>query len=284
MPGLCMKLRGYWRFDALKTLKFKYYLKIDFDCPITHHSFSVRCVPQTDERQKIISHKIHIIPKEFLCENRDSFGNIYYFGKEENAHQLFEVVSEGTVQTGMSQGTKAAPDYRLGMFLKQTEYTEPGSEIKEFFQKLVLPKDGNNLERSLTIMEALRKNFHYVSGKTNINTTAEQAWNMGCGVCQDYAHIMISLCRMAGIQTRYVAGMLIGEGASHAWVEVADHGTWYGIDPTNGTRVLDEHIKISHGRDYKDCLINQGVFTGNAVQSQSISVSVHEMMEGERNT
>lgn len=90
---------------------------------------------------------------------------------------------------------------------------------------------------------------------------------------------MLSLCRMLGIPCRYVAGMLIGEGASHAWVEIADNGVWYGLDPTNGTRVSEEHIKISHGRDYADCLINQGVFTGNAVQRQSVSVSVQEVEE-----
>ena len=95
-------------------------------------------------------------------------------------------------------------------------------------------------------------------------------------MCQDYAHIMISMCRMAGIPCRYVVGMLIGEGLSHAWVEIEDNGMWYGIDPTNGIKVSENHIKISHGRDYGDCLINQGVFTGTAKQIQTVSVSVQE--------
>ena len=85
---------------------------------------------------------------------------------------------------------------------------------------------------------------------------------------------------MAGIQARYAAGMLIGEGLSHAWVEVAQEGRWYGLDPTNGVRVLENHIKISHGRDYGDCLLNQGVFTGTANQQQTVSVTVEEAGEG----
>lgn len=260
----------------MKTLKFRYYLKIEFDCPVTHHSFTVRCMPQTDERQEILSSDIHILPKEFLCANRDSFGNSYFFGRAENPHTLFEVVTEGVVRTGLSEKMKAEESYRLGMFTGQTACTQPGAELKEFYQSLKLSKEENNYRKSIRIMEALRENFTYVPGKTTIETTANEAFKLGCGVCQDYSHIMISLCRMAGIQARYVVGMLIGEGYSHAWVEIADGGDWYGLDPTNGIKVLEDHIKISHGRDYADCVINQGFFTGNPGQKQSVSVSVQE--------
>lgn len=259
----------------MKKLKFRYALRIEFDQPVTQHSFTVRCSPQSDERQTILQQNIHILPKEFLSENRDSFGNIYFFGRTEAAHELFEVVTEGVAQTGLAEGTKAVEEYRLGMFLGQTAYTKPDEELKLFFERMGLP-DGDKLQRSLFIMESIRKEFTYASGITDISTTAAQAWELKKGVCQDYSHIMLSLCRMAGIPCRYVVGMLIGEGLSHAWVEIEDNGMWYGLDPTNGTRVREEHIKISHGRDYEDCLINQGVFTGNAKQMQSVSVSVQE--------
>lgn len=263
----------------MKTLKFRYYLEIDFDCPVTQHSFTVKCMPQSDERQEILTSDIHILPKEFLCENRDSFGNSYFFGRAEHPHTLFEVVTEGVVRTGLREGTRAEEVYKRGMFAGQTRYTEPGEELKNFFNSIKLPEKENDYQKSILIMEALRENFQYVQGKTDTHTTAQEAWKLGCGVCQDYAHIMISLCRMAGIQSRYVVGMLIGEGYSHAWVEVADGNLWYGLDPTNGTRVFEDHIKISHGRDYADCLINQGFFTGKPEQRQNISVSVKEMEE-----
>lgn len=97
-----------------------------------------------------------------------------------------------------------------------------------------------------------------------------------CPVKNIYSHILIAFCHLAQIPARYVVGMLEGEGASHAWVEIYDGGFWYALDPTNNLIVSDSHIKISHGRDYKDCLINQGVFTGNTEQRQEISVHVHE--------
>ncbi|KPM57249.1 transglutaminase [Frankia sp. CcI49] len=62
--------------------------------------------------------------------------------------------------------------------------------------------------------------IEYVSGSTDVGTTAAQALAGGSGVCQDQAHIMIAMCRAVGIPARYVSGHLVGEGASHAWVEV----------------------------------------------------------------
>ena len=96
------------------------------------------------------------------------------------------------------------------------------------------------------------------------------------GVCQDYAHILIALLRMMRIPARYVVGMMIGEGFSHAWVEMEADGRWYGLDPTNDVLVGENYIKISHGRDYNDCIVNKGVFTGMASQKQDISVIVCE--------
>lgn len=263
----------------MKTLRYRYYLKIEFDQPVTQHSFTVRCVPQPDERQQPLEQNISILPKEFLCENRDSFGNTCFFGRAQNPHTLFEVISEGMIRTGLSETTKAGERYRLGMFAPQTDYTRPGEGLTAFFKSLKLPEGAGSVEKSLYLMDALRGSFSYVQGKTDISTTAEHAWQLGCGVCQDYSHIMLSLCRMAGIQARYAAGMLIGEGLSHAWVEIAQDGRWYGLDPTNGISVLEDHIKISHGRDYADCLLNQGVFTGMAKQAQVVSVCVEEVQQ-----
>ena len=62
--------------------------------------------------------------------------------------------------------------------------------------------------------------MRYRPGATNIDTTAARAFGMAQGVCQDYAHVMLCLCRLCGLPARYVSGHLLGEGGSHAWVEV----------------------------------------------------------------
>ena len=260
----------------MKTLQYRYDLKIEFSEPVTNHSFTVKCVPETDERQRILHQDIQIYPKEFLSTNQDSFGNFYFFGKTTKEHALFQVSEEGVVETGHSGSVSCRKGPCPGLCLIQTACTQPGESLKEFFSGISFSDCADDLEKSRRIADEVYRVLHYESGTTSVGTTAETAFAQGCGVCQDYSHIMLSLCRMAGIPCRYVAGMLLGEGESHAWVEVACGGRWYGLDPTNHTDVIEDHIKISHGRDYSDCLINQGVFTGNAHQKQSICVQVTE--------
>ena len=129
-------------------------------------------------------------------------------------------------------------------------------------------------------MECLHRDFSYEKGVTNVDTTAERAWSLGRGVCQDYAHIFIALCHMAGLTARYVTGMMMGEGFSHAWVEVLEDGVWYGYDPTNGCRVGDDYIKIAHGRHADDCMINRGTIKGGGWQIQKVAVRVECLSEG----
>lgn len=258
----------------MENLNFRYYLKIEFSEPVKNHRFTVKCIPQSDERQFIEEKSIQIFPNESLCEGNDSFGNCCIFGNADLPHQLFEVEVSGHAKVGLASYTKARPNYQISIFRYQTEYTKPGNQLNQFFSEIDFDRCDTNLEKSKKIMQNVYKKFSYRKGVTNISTTAEQALELGQGVCQDYSHIMIALCRMANIPARYVVGMLVGEGLSHAWVEIEDNGYWYGLDPTNMLIVNDHHIKISHRRDYKDCTINQGLFIGNAVQQQTISVRV----------
>lgn len=126
-------------------------------------------------------------------------------------------------------------------------------------------------------MNAVYESMQYTKGVTSISTTAEEALSLGQGVCQDYAHILLSLCREEKIPARYVVGLLLGEGESHAWIEAFDGERWRGFDPTNNRLAEEDHIKISHGRDYRDCSINRGVFTGRATQRQTVLVRVTEV-------
>ena len=169
------------------------------------------------------------------------------------------------------------------MYRDQTKITAPGNSIREFYDELKLSEYESSKDKALHIMEMLSEHFHYGQGCTNMETTAEQALSGGTGVCQDYAHIMLSLCRMERIPCRYVAGMMLGEGSSHAWVEVWDENRWIGFDPTNRKMVNGDYIKISNGRDSGDCLVNQGIFTGNVTQTQEISVLVEEVQDGTNN-
>lgn len=71
-------------------------------------------------------------------------------------------------------------------------------------------------------MDVVYHSIRYVQGVTQVTTTAENAAELGMGVCQDYAHIFLALLRKEHVPCRYVVGMMSGEGASHAWVEIFD--------------------------------------------------------------
>ncbi|MDD6208327.1 MAG: transglutaminase family protein [Clostridiales bacterium] len=261
----------------MKHLHFEYYMKLEFDQPVHDHRFTVKCIPQSDERQQIVHLDVDIYPNGFLTENQDSHGNRCIFGFAQKPHRYFSIKVSGRAKTACDNREASGDFYRNAIYRYETWYTRPGPCLQEFAHSFTFSQGATALEKASTWMERLYRTFCYEQGATTVDTTAEQAMELGKGVCQDYAHILISLCRMDQIPARYVVGMLVGEGASHAWVEVFQDGYWYGFDPTNGIRVGEQHVKISSGRDYNDCRINQGLFVGTNGQKQLISVKVEEM-------
>lgn len=265
----------------MKTLLFDYEMKIVFDTPVTEHRFTVRCIPLDSERQQIQRISYSIFPDSTLetgfSQGTDSFGNFCVYGECAKPHEHFRIHVKGEAISGLSEHESAEAPHMLGRFRYPTHYTRPGEKLLAYHRQFTFQESATAMEKCILMMRRLYSDFLYVPGTTDIRTTAEEALVLGKGVCQDYSHILIALCHLERIPARYVVGMLEGEGASHAWVEIYDRGFWYALDPTNNLIVSDSHIKISHGRDYKDCLINHGVFTGQTEQRQEISVSVHEI-------
>ena len=149
--------------------------------------------------------------------------------------------------------------------------------MKEFLNSIEIDSEDSNFDKATSIMKYVNKNIKYIQGVTDINTNTDDVLHLRCGVCQDFAHLMIGLCRLADVPARYVAGLMIGEGATHVWVEIYDDGIWKGLDPTNNNIVNDYYIKLSSGRDYGDCVIDKGSFIGSTSQKQKVYVLVEEI-------
>ncbi|MCD7819981.1 MAG: transglutaminase family protein [Lachnospiraceae bacterium] len=287
----------------MKELLFEYDMSLDFQPPVEEHRFTLKCVPKTDERQLINQLDVEVYPKELLSTDEDSFGNYSIYGYTKGKHDRFFARVHGRARTGLAPWLTAKEEHQIGIFKYQTDYTRPGPAILAFADSLkntctdhfadpalknIADSESNRrnnqnpssaLNQAVFLMHSLYDHFSYVQGVTDIQTTAEQAMALGKGVCQDYSHILLSLCRLRKIPCRYVVGMLIGEGLSHAWVEVCSDGRWYALDPTNNLIVDDQHIKISAGRDYHDCIVSQGVFVGHTTQTQTVAVRVKEANE-----
>lgn len=260
----------------MKQLHFSYDMKICFDAPVREHHFTIKCTPLSDARQRIENLNVSILPNSFLSEDMDSYGNHCIYGYEKGEHTLFSIHAEGDAVTGLAPALVPMDAGKAAIFKYQTGITVPGEKLLAFHGRFRMNYRMCALDRALFFSQRIYETMQYAPGATDINTTAEEALGLQKGVCQDYAHILLSLCRIEKIPARYVVGFLKGEGASHAWVEVLTEDGIYGLDPTNNLMVKDEHIKVSCGRDYNDCTINYGVFTGNAAQKRDIHVLVEE--------
>ena len=272
----------------MKRLAFRYHMEIQFDIPVHDHHFTLKCLPKSDARQRVEEIDCEVYPNYYISHSADSFQNesIYGFCKEEHDHFVVDV--RGIVRTGLCEKLSVGEGEEESIYRYPTPHTLPGTEIAEYYRKTgeAFKQTFGDSEQSdvflkaLFLMNRLHEDYVYETGATEIVTTAEEALRIGRGVCQDYSHILLSLLRMDHIPCRYVTGMMMGEGLSHAWVEVLTEEGWAAIDPTNGHPVGEDYICIARGRDYKDCLLNQGVFTGcggKATQNQVISVEVREI-------
>lgn len=250
---------------------------IRFDSSVSDHRFALKCIPTNTSRQTIDNLNINIKYADSINYDKDNFGNVSVTGRIIVPHNEFFAEVTGSAVTGIDIFEEYQYDLMQSVIYKyQTANTAPGEELNDFYKSLELEKKDAVYDRVLHIMHSVNKTLEYKKGVTEITTTAEQAMALGCGVCQDYAQIMVALCRMAGIPARYVVGMMTGEGESHAWVEALCGNYWYGFDPTNNQLIDDRYIKISCGRDFNDCSVNKGVFKGFTGQHQNMKVSVTE--------
>lgn len=254
----------------MKHLEFCCRLTLHFDAPVERHCFALRGVPQDNAMQRIEALTWQLAPADFLSKSRDQWGNLGCYGSFRERQTKFEAVLSGRAFTGLARTVPVEDEKLLPVFCHQTELTAENEAIRGL---------GKGLHSLAELMAAVHSALIYAPGTTGVSTTAAQALAQGTGVCQDYAHVLLALLRSRGIPCRYVTGMLLGEGASHAWVEALQDGAWLPLDPTNNQLVTDQHIKLSHGRDAADCPLNRGVFRGTAGQRAELAVIVNEMRQ-----
>ena len=149
--------------------------------------------------------------------------------------------------------------------LNATRLTAPDARLRELAEELGRGA-ATPLELAGRICQAVQSAITYQYGITSIQTTAAEALAAGRGVCQDSAHIMLALCHLLGVPARYVSGHLLGEGGTHAWVEVviphADHAVAMPFDPCNGVPASARYLTVATGRDYADVTPTSGTYIG----------------------
>ncbi len=264
-----------------------------------HESFNeVRLQPVSSETQTCLAFDLTIDPPGTVITFQDYYGNaVHDFGVPYlHDHLTIEATSDiitfADADAPLSGPRDGEPDaspplVRLAEdpliadeyaeFLGPSTYVALEAASAELTHALLAVAPETTafafLQRAGTYV---REHFTYQLGTTNVYSTVAEVIEGGSGVCQDFAHLLLSLCRHAGLPARYVSGYLgdVAEsGASHAWAEafVPPYG-WVGIDATLGLPCTGRHVKVAVGRDYADVAVVRGTYRGGAEASLTVEV------------
>jgi transglutaminase-like putative cysteine protease len=252
----------------VKRTRCQFYQRFQYEYPGPIQNLKQRLVIVPADRygaQHLLDHHLVVNPLPAAVRQvYDTFGNRVLELEVSEADQLvsFETLMIVESESYERQRPIISPA-EARHFLKHTALTMPDTRITTVAQQL---KASAKTEHDLAqrINDWVFGAMKYGNG-TNVKTTASRALEQGQGLCQDYSHIMLSICRTVGLPARYVSGHLLGEGGSHAWVEVvlpAAQGLQaVAFDPTNHCQPHLGYVTVAVGRDYADVSPTSGTFT-----------------------
>ncbi|MEE3853440.1 transglutaminase family protein [Gordonia sp. LSe1-13] len=276
-----------WRLRVVHSTGFAY------KSPVTSSYNEARLTPRSDNRQNVIVNRVETVPATRSYRYTDYWGTAVTAFDLHAPHEELEVSGMSVVETerggrvpldeqvGWDEVRSAYVDDRYDEMLSYTDYVPKNRQLASTATRLA-----KGLEPDFAV-EAICRFVHeemkYVPGTTGVHTTAVDAWNERKGVCQDYAHLSLLMLRSLGIPARYVSGYLhpnsdakideTVEGQSHAWIEVWTGG-WWGYDPTNDTRITEQHVSVGVGRDYSDVSPLKGIYTGGGATDLDVVVEI----------
>jgi transglutaminase-like putative cysteine protease len=258
----------------LKTVCFQYQTEFAFSSPASEHRFLLKILPQSDDRQRItkLSWRIDPSPADTLWRTVDGFGNDALAGHINTPHSHFCFGIEGVAEVSGEPYISCGGPPR--MLLYPTDLTRAHSGLVDFYNDINNFAPVKALDRIQFFSHAVHSRLRYKRGATVNSTSAAQAFDIGAGVCQDYAQILLALLRLDGTPCRYVAGLASDYGETHAWVEAWTGARYCATDPTRDKLIDEGYIALSRGRDFIDSSIERGVFKGACRGTQTVRVSM----------
>jgi transglutaminase-like putative cysteine protease len=254
-----------------------------FADPVVHALQRLRLTPKATQGQQIIEWRMEYDCAHRELEYEDQHHNTVTLVAVEPGATQVVIRCSGVVDTQDSAGVigSHAGHLPLWSFLRQTPLTRPGTRIKALLRDLDRGRR-ERLEFLHALSGAIRDQVEYRTGATGVHTTAEEAAEVGAGVCQDHAHIFIGAARQAEIPARYVSGYLmmndrIDQEATHAWAEAHVDGLgWVGFDVSNGISPDPRYVRVATGRDYRDSAPITGISFGAATEDLHVDVAVEQ--------
>jgi transglutaminase-like putative cysteine protease len=263
--------------------------------PVTDNLNVLRVRPATNRTQRVEDYVVRVDPETRLGRHEDYFGSeVIEFGiSRPHDHLTIDVRARVTTS---DPGEPPEADWDAirthayaqagGEYLLADGDTSGDPRLDDLSGRLGAPTPLAALRQLTTLIP---DGFAYRQGVTYVDSTVIDLLDAGAGVCQDFVHLGLLLLRRQGIAARYVSGYLWSPGEdgeadsievdTHAWLEALLPTTdgsgvpvWWGADPTNRRLAGESHVKIGHGRHYRDVPPIRGVYRGGAAAKLDASV------------
>lgn len=259
----------------------------------------LRLKPLTDLWQTCRAFQLTIAPAAHLFSYVLPEGDIHHFSHR-LPHDFLRITAESEVETHLSnpfasldllgedqhfyQQAEIANDF--WEFLSPSERVPDDRYVRRECEQIAASARLETTSPSsaaflIALTQLLHREFRYEPGSTHVHTTINEVFIYRRGVCQDFAQVMLAVCRTVGIPARYVSGYLftgnglVSNDATHAWVEcLLPDGQWHGFDPTNNMVVNDAYIRVHTGRDYSDVAPVRGLYQGPPARALRVAVQV----------
>jgi transglutaminase-like putative cysteine protease len=245
--------------------------RYDYDTPVESLRQRLMVVPPSRHgSQHRRAHRLEVKGTSARrCLGRDVHGNVVAWVRAEHVTDAVEFRVAAILERVRDDGPPVLPVAALDSprLLRPTRLTAADDALRALASEL--PGTGDTpLESAERICGLVHAAITYACGVTSVRTTAAEALAGGRGVCQDSAHVMLALCHLAGLPARYVSGHLLGQGGTHAWVEVvvpaARDAVAVAFDPCNGRRAGSGYVTVATGRDYADVAPTSGSYIGTS--------------------
>jgi transglutaminase-like putative cysteine protease len=260
-----------------------------YTSPVRDSFNDVRLEPPSIPEQTVESFLLRVLPAVRMKHYTDFYGNWIHHFEIPEPHTYLLIESQSRIVThwpkAIAEDAKLCPLAKVGEaahiercfdFLQTSRYIEMEADA---WRLALDATDGQTdvWQAALAIMRFTSQFLKYESKSTHVHTHMRDVIKDRRGVCQDFAHLMIGLCRSVKIPARYISGYLATEAASasHAWVEAFIPGTgWRALDPTHNRQVDETYVKIGHGRDYADVPPVSGNYRGTLERTMEVQVQI----------
>jgi transglutaminase-like putative cysteine protease len=260
--------------------------------PVRDSFNEARLLPFSNELQTVDQFLLKVLPAARLQHHHDFYSNTIHHFEIAEPHVTLLIESHLRVTTRrpswpapdatlwpLARVGEAGREPRVFDFLQHSHYVELSPEVWRLALDATVGL-ADTWQAALALMRFVYDHFKYESRSTSVHTHMRDVLVERRGVCQDFAHVLIGLCRSLKIPALYVSGYLATEiaSATHAWVEVLVPGTgWIGLDPTHNRPVDETYVKIAVGRDYNDVPPVAGNYKGTTERKLDVKVDIKRL-------